>query len=448
MTQPSIPGFREVPRTGVIYVMHRAGELGFTYDSTDWANLGQGAPETGPLPGAPPRVNAVTIDPRRHEYGPITGQMALRKKVADLYNTVYRQGRRSQYTWENVSISGGGRVALARIAAALGNINMGHLLPDYTAYEELLSIFKAFIPIPILLEPDLGYQISLDVIKREIQGRGLKALLMSNPANPTGQLIEGERLAQLTQLARNYRCSLILDEFYSHYIYNSEPTYSTAGEKGGKGAGETENTSHAPLPPGSPAPRPRMVSAAAHVEDVDRDPVIIVDGLTKNWRYPGWRISWTLAPQEVIHAIASAGSFLDGGANNPFQNEVMGLLEPECVYQETAAIQTAFRAKRDYMLDRLYQMGILVEVEPAGTFYVWANLSQLPPPLNDGLRFFEAGLEEKVITVPGVFFDVNPEKRRTYARYRKYSRISFGPEMDTIKRGLDGLERIIARHKS
>ena len=430
MTQPSIPGFREVPRTGVIYVMHRATELGFTYDSPEWANLGQGAPETGPLPGAPPRINSVTIDPRRHEYGPITGQVALRKKVADLYNTLYRQGRRSQYTWENVSISGGGRVALARIAAALGNINMGHFLPDYTAYEELLSIFKAFIPIPILLDPDLGYQAPLDMIKREIQGRGLKALLVSNPANPTGQLVEGDRLAQWVQLARNYRCSLILDEFYSHYIYNNT---------------ETEFFSENPV--STETRRPKMVSAAAHVEDVDRDPVIIVDGLTKNWRYPGWRISWTLAPKEVIHAIASAGSFLDGGANNPFQVEVLGLLETECVYQETAAIQTAFRAKRDYMLDRLYKMGVLVEVEPGGTFYVWANLSQLPPPLNDGFQFFEAGLEEKVITVPGVFFDVNPEKRRTYARYRNYSRISFGPEMEVVRRGLDAIERLIERHK-
>ncbi len=190
---------------------------------------------------------------------------------------------------------------------------------------------------------------------------------------------------------------------------------------------------------------PKMVSAAAQVEDVDRDPVVIVDGLTKNWRYPGWRISWTLAPREVIDAIASAGSFLDGGANNPFQAEVLGLLEPECVIQETVAIQAAFRAKRDYMLDRLYRMGVVVEVEPAGTFYVWANLSQLPPPLNDGIQFFEAGLDEKVITVPGVFFDVNPEKRRTYARYRIYARISFGPEMEVVAQGLDALERVIRR---
>ena len=427
MTQPPIPGFRDVPRTGVIYVMHRATELGFSYDSPDWANLGQGAPETGPLPGAPPRIETVTMNPRQHEYGPITGQVALRRKVADLYNTLYRQGKRSQYTWENVSISGGGRVALTRIAAALGNINMGHFLPDYTAYEELLSIFKAFIPIPILLDPDLGYQAPLDMVKREIQGRGLKAMLLSNPANPTGQVIDGDRLAQWVQLARNYRCSLILDEFYSHYIYNGHLETEFLGRN-------------------SVSSTPKMVSAATQVEDVDRDPVIIVDGLTKNWRYPGWRISWTLGPREVIHAIASAGSFLDGGANNPFQNEVLGLLEPECVMQETAAIQTAFRAKRDYTLDRLYKMGVLVEVEPAGTFYVWANLSQLPPPLNDGIQFFEAGLEEKVITVPGVFFDVNPEKRRTYARYRNYCRVSFGPEMEVVARGLDALERVIGKY--
>ncbi len=439
MTQPSIPGFRDVPRTGVIYVMHRATELGFTYDSAEWANLGQGAPETGPLPGAPPRIDVVTINPRQHEYSPITGQVALRQKVAALYNTLYRQGKRSQYTWENVSISGGGRVALARLAAALGNINMGHFLPDYTAYEELLSIFKAFIPIPILLDPDLGYQAPLEMVKREIQGRGLKAMLLSNPANPTGQLIQGERLAQWVQLARNYRCSLILDEFYSHYIYNGDDRRRTTDD-----GSPWEAVGGRPSAVGD---LPKMVSAAAHVEDVDRDPVIIVDGLTKNWRYPGWRISWTLGPKEVIHAIASAGSFLDGGANNPFQAEVLGLLEPECVYQETAAIQAAFRAKRDYTLDRLYKMGVLVEVEPAGTFYVWANLSQLPPPLNDGIQFFEAGLEEKVITVPGVFFDVNPEKRRTYARYRNYSRISFGPEMDVVARGLDGLERLIERHR-
>ena len=418
MSQPAIPGFRRVPRTGVIYVMHRARQAGFEYGDPAWANLGQGMPETGEIPGAPPRVKQISIDPQSQEYGPITGEIALRQKVADLYNTLFRQRKSSLYTWENVSIAGGGRVALTRLAAALGNINMGHFLPDYTAYEELLSVFKAFIPIPILLDQDEGYTAPLAMLKREILGRGLRAMLVSNPCNPTGQLVEGERLRRWVQMARDFQCSLILDEFYSHYIYTG---------------------------PANAHP-PTMVSAAAYVEDVNTDPVIIIDGLTKNWRYPGWRISWTLGPREVIGAIASAGSFLDGGPNHPFQNQVLDLLEPELVYQETQAIQDTFRKKRDYTLTRLRTMGISVEAEPAGTFYVWANLADLPAPLNDGLAFFKEGLEENVITVPGIFFDVNPEHRRAFGRYGNYSRISFGPEMEKLEQGLDALARLIGRY--
>lgn len=414
-----IPGFRTVPRTGVIYVMHQAAQQGYRPDHPEWANLGQGAPETGSLPGAPERINQVQIDPSQHEYGPITGQVALRQKVADLYNTLYRQGKRSQYTYENVSISGGGRVALTRIAAALGNINMGHFLPDYTAYEELLSVFKAFIPIPILLDPDLRYQAPIDKIKREIQGRGLRALLISNPCNPTGQLIEGSELQQWVQVAHNYRCTLITDEFYSHYIYSGDRESET----------------------------PKMISTAAYVEDVNTSPIILVDGLTKNWRYPGWRLSWTVGPKQVIEAIASAGSFLDGGANHPLQGQALALLDPDYVRRQALATQRHFRQKRNYVVERLRGMGIDVEVEPMGTFYVWANLSQLPPPLNDGHAFFEAGLAEKVITVPGAFFDVNPERRRSFRRYHNYSRISFGPDMPALERGLDSLERLIRNYQ-
>ncbi|MDJ0752561.1 MAG: pyridoxal phosphate-dependent aminotransferase [Ardenticatenaceae bacterium] len=414
-----IPGFRRVPRTGVIYVMHRATAQGFSYDNEAWANLGQGSPEVGALAGAPDRIEELTIDPNRHEYSPVTGQIELRQKVADLYNELYRTNKSSRYTYENVSIAGGGRVALTRLAAALGNINMGHFLPDYTAYEELLSIFKAFIPIPILLDPELRYQAPLSHLKKEILGRGLKALLVSNPCNPTGQVVEGAQLRQWVEMAREYRCSIIFDEFYSHYIYNG-PTHG----------------------------HPKMVSAAEYVDDVNKDPVVIVDGLTKNWRYPGWRISWTLAPKQVINTIASAGSFLDGGANNPFQRQILDLLNPDHVIAETVATQHSFRQKRDYMLKRLHQMGIMVEAEPTGTFYVWANLERLPEPLNDGMAFFEAGLEEKVISVPGVFFDVNPEKRRSYGRYRSYARISFGPPLETLERGLDAMERVITKHQS
>ncbi len=46
---------RDVPYMGVIYVVWRASQLGFYNGHPDWSNLGQGQPEVGELPGAPPR---------------------------------------------------------------------------------------------------------------------------------------------------------------------------------------------------------------------------------------------------------------------------------------------------------------------------------------------------------------------------------------------------------
>jgi aspartate/methionine/tyrosine aminotransferase len=428
MDQHIIPGFRTVPRTGVIYVTHEAERHGFSYASTEWSNLGQGSPETGPIPGAPPRVTEVMISAPSQQYGPIAGNRVLRQAVADFYNATYRRGKKSRYTAGNVSIASGGRLALTRLASALGNINMGHFIPDYTAYEELLSVFKAFTSIPILLGAADGYKISLADLKEEILGRGLSALLVSNPCNPTGQLVEGRELAAWCELSRNCQCSMIFDEFYSHYIYTGGRSRrnETKAEKAGK---------------------PKMVSAAEFVEDVNKDPIIVVDGLTKNWRYPGWRISWTLGPKVVIEAIASAGSFLDGGANHPFQHAALPLLDPKRAEQETLAIQKHFGHKRALLLKRLKALNIGVDAAPAGAFYVWANLAKLPAPLDDGMNFFREGLKEKVIVVPGMFFDVNPGNRRTTARYKNYCRISFGPEIEKLELGLDAIARVIAKFK-
>jgi hypothetical protein len=435
-----IPGFRSVPRTGVIYVTHEATRHGFAYGKPDWANLGQGSPETGDIPCAPPRVTEIKISEASRQYGPVAGNQKLREAVADFYNATYRHGKKSKYTAENVSIASGGRLALTRLASALGNINMGHFIPDYTAYEELLSVFKAFTPIPILLRAEHGYKISPADLKEEILGRGLSALLVSNPCNPTGQLMEGKELSAWCELARKCECSMIFDEFYSHYIYKSVESLNRKKVKSGSAKPDSTiqqfNNS-----------TPAMVSAAEFVDDVDKDPVVVVDGLTKNWRYPGWRISWTLGPKAVIEAIASAGSFLDGGANHPFQNAALPLLDPKNAAAETLAIQKHFGKKRALLLSRLKKLGISADAAPAGAFYVWANLARLPPPLDDGMNFFRECLKEKVIVVPGVFFDVNPGNRRTHARYKNYCRISFGPEIEKLELGLNAFERVIAKFK-
>jgi N-succinyldiaminopimelate aminotransferase len=411
----TLHAFRSVPRTGVIYVTSEAAKSGFTMGDPEWCNLGQGQPETGELPGAPERVKTVPIHVDDQEYAPVAGLWELRETIASLYNTLYRRGLPSQYSAENVAVSGGGRASLTRAAASLGHINLGHFLPDYTAYEELLDIFKAFTAIPILLEPERGYSFTPDDLRREILGRGLSALLLSNPCNPTGKLVEGDELARWVATARELDCALILDEFYSHYVYRPR-----------RGS----------LP---------IESAARYVENVDRDPILLLDGLTKNWRYPGWRTTWSIGPKPVIQALASAGSFLDGGGSKPLQRAAIPLLEEGHVTAETLAIHNVFREKRDFLLSRLERLGVRFDRTPDGTFYCWGSVAGLPAPLSDGMSFFRAALERKIITVPGEFFDVNPGKRRSgrASRFRDYVRFSFGPSMATLEKAVGRLETLV-----
>src|SRR5688572_3018067 len=405
--------FRPVPRTGVIYVTAEAQRAGFRPEDPSWCNLGQGQPETGPLPGAPARVESLNITTNDQEYAPVAGLWEVREAVAGLYNDLFRRGMPSKYSAENVAVCGGGRVSIIRACAAIGQINLGHFLPDYTAYEELLDIFRRFTPIPILLDSERGYDFSLSELRREIGGRGLGALLLSNPCNPTGKTIMGPELEAWVATARELDCTLLLDEFYSHYVWRDGPP---------------------------------LISAAEYVEDVEKDPIVIFDGLTKNWRYPGWRVTWTVGPKQVIESLASAGSFLDGGGSRPMQVAALNVLTAEHAKQEAQAIRGAFRPKRDKMIDGLRRLGVRLEREPDGTFYVWGNLANLPAPLNTGEGLFRAALNSKVITVPGSFFDVDPGGRRVgrASRFKHHARFSFGPGERVIDTALERLGELIA----
>ena len=112
-------------------------------------------------------------------------------------------------------------------------------------------------------------------------------------------------------------------------------------------------------------------------------------------------------------------------------------------------MRVAFKIKRDFMLDQLKSMGMLFPRDPEGTFYCWGSVENLPPPLNDGFQFFREALKEKVITVPGEFFDVNPAKHRDDPpRLKSFVRFSFGAPMEVVQRGVARLKAMAVRTAS
>jgi len=419
MKELSPNALRQIPYMGVIYVVAEAMKLGFWNGHPDWCNLGQGQPEVGEITGAPPRIREIQMAPSDHAYGPIAGTDDLRQAIAEHYNRLYRADKQNKYSAANVCVASGGRLMLSRLFASLGGVNLGYQIPDYTAYEDMIGYHQhRLTPMLLAASESAGFTIPATELKREVISRGIEAFVFSNPCNPTGSVISEEELSDYVAIARETGMTLVLDEFYSHFIYE---------------------------PDGTPGAGP--VSAAAHVEDLENEPVLLIDGLTKSFRYPGWRVGWAVGPAAMIDTLGRAASAIDGGPGQPIQRAALEVLKPERADAESTALRQVFARKRNLMTSRLAEMGIRCCPEPQGTFYCWASLEKLPPPLNDGQAFFEEALKYKVITVPGRFFDVNPGGLRTGpSPFRMWTRFSFGPPEDNVREGLDRLERMIDVH--
>ncbi len=410
--------FNEMKDIGVIWVMDEAVKHGFYNGNPDWANLGQGEPETGEIKGGYPRIKEFSIEPGDNRYGPLNGLLDLRKAIAEYYNRLYRKCKASKYTFDNVSIAMGGRLALTRIFSILGSVRLGYKVPEYPAYEDMLNYHLGqIIPVCIPSKSVNNYAIHSDEFANAINKFELDVFLFSNPCNPSGHVINGEELNSYVKIAKEQNCSLIVDEVYSHFIYeNRKPAYSP-------------------------------VSAAEFIDDVNSDPVLIVDGLTKSFRYPGWRLAWVLGPKDVIEDLGCAASGIDGGPSLPIQRAALQLFEPKHVDLESNALRELFSRKQNIILNSLRENGIICSVDANSTFYIWADISQLPTPLNNSNSFFKEALKHKVIIVPGHLFDIHPGRKKKNPEFSQFVRFSFGPEEENLKMGLQRITELIKSFK-
>ena len=415
------PMVRYVPYMGVIWTVNEASKLGFYNGHPDWCNVGQGQPEVGTIDGAPDRIESLKLQPSDAAYGPVGGTLEVREAIADWVNRTHRKGM-SQYTAENVSFACGGRLALTRLYSIFKDgARIAYKNPDYTAYEDYLYPLRHNCElIELRAEEKDGFTVPVERFENFMHDVRPNAFVFSNPCNPTGQVIKDEAMDRYIEAARKENCLLGADEFYATFSYNED---------------------------GSPAEK--AVSALPYVKDINRDPVIVFDGLTKGFRYPGWRAGWAIGPKYLIEMINRAASAVDGGPSTMVQRGVIEELAEGHAEAELLATRKEFAVKRKMMMEGLAELGIHTPAnQPLGTFYLWASIENLPGKLSDADYFFHACLQKKVITVPGHFFDVRPFRvRPTNEPYRHWVRFSYGPNRQTIKTALERIAQVIAEHR-
>lgn len=150
---------------------------------------------------------------RRLTYGDIEGAPAFREGVCKLYRTIRPE--------ELVTTHG---AAGANHHVFYSLVEPGdRVISIMPSYQQLTSIPEAYgADVQILhLKKEQGYLPDLDELQR-LALPGTKLICLNNPNNPTGSLMSGELLEEITAIAKSVGAYILCDETYRHLNQSDE----------------------------------------------------------------------------------------------------------------------------------------------------------------------------------------------------------------------------------
>lgn len=221
-----------------------------------------------------------------------------------------------------------------------------------------------------------------------------KALILCNPSNPCGKVFTKEELLFIADLAQKYDTYVITDEVYEHIIYAPHKHVYFAS---------------------LPGMWERTISCSS---------------LSKTYSITGWRLGYTIAPEEITERIKKVHDFLTVGAAAPLQEAVIpGLNFGQDYYDK---LQATYTHKRDLFLKGLKDVGLEFS-EPQGAYYVLMDIT--PFGYDNDLEFCQVLAKEVGVgAVPGSSFFREPVNHLI--------RFHFAKKDETLNEALNRLEAI------
>ena len=178
---------------------------------TPLLNLSQAAPMSPPPDSLLKFLSEQALLTENHLYGDVLGDIPLREKIVSVWNKEYS----STLCINNVAITSGCNqafcAALSTIASAGDSILVP--VPWYFNHEMWLTLQGIkIIPIPcdINMHPDIG-------IAEKLIDKKTKAIVMVTPNNPTGIEYPSDLIQKFSNLARDTKIKLIIDETYKNF---------------------------------------------------------------------------------------------------------------------------------------------------------------------------------------------------------------------------------------
>lgn len=322
-------------------------------------NLAQGFPDFA----APAEIKAAAqqaIAEEHNQYTITWGARNLRQAIADKYRRAYELELDPE---REITVCCGSTEGM--IAALLATTNPGEEVivfePYYENYGPDTWLCGAERRLVRLHPPD--WRFDPDDLRRAFNSR-TKAIVVTNPHNPTGKVFSRVELELIAELCQEHDALAITDEIYEHILY--------------------DGAVHVPL-----MALPGM-----------RDRTILVNSLSKTFSVTGWRVGWVLAAPDLADSIRKVHDFLTVNAAAPLQQAgVLALSLDQAFYRD---LSEHYRQRRDVLVSVLNETGFRC-FEPRGAYYVMADISGFG--FADDLAFARHLLENVgVAAVPGSSF--------------------------------------------
>lgn len=249
----------------------------------------------------------------------------------------YYKRHNIQFDKEDIIVTYGGTEALMFAMLATCDVGDEILIPEplYTSYNGLASMTSVNI-VPILTKAEDGFKLpDLDSITKLITEK-TRAILVSNPGNPTGRVYTREEIDMLAKIAKEYDLFIFADEVYREFIYDN-----------------------------------LKFTSFAQLDDI-RDRVILIDSVSKRYSACGARIgSIASKNKDIMKQVLKLAqgricvSLLE-------QIGVANLINVPISYIEESTIE--YEARRDLLYSALKEMDGVICEKPRGAFYVIAKL--------------------------------------------------------------------------
>lgn len=367
-------------------VIRRMTRISNQYDAI---NLSQGFPDFDPPQELTARLAEVAQE-GPHQYALTWGAQNFREALAD------KQKHFSGMTVDpdtEIVVTCGSTEAM--MAAMMCVVNPGDKVVVFSPFYENYgadAILSGAEPIYVPLIPPT-FRFDAEMLEDAFR-QGAKALILCNPANPSGKVFSREELAVIADLAIKYDAYVITDEVYEHIVY-------------------------APYEHAYLATLPGM-----------RERTIICSSLSKTYSITGWRLGYVIASPVIIDRVKKVHDFLTVGAAAPLMEAaVVGLRFGDDYYQ---ALQAHYTHMKDLFLKGLRDIG-LDFIEPEGAYYVLVDVTRFLHKDETDLAFCERLAKDVGVgAVPGSSFFNEP--------VNNLIRFHFAKQDATLEAALNRLE--------